>query len=56
VDDILEGQGVLRPPGIQPDELPEVLRVYEQGWSIARLATEFDISPSDSEIRVMPPG
>jgi Helix-turn-helix domain of resolvase len=46
VHNILEREGVLRPPGIQPDELPVVVRLYEEGWSLARLAAEFDVSPS----------
>jgi hypothetical protein len=46
VHNILKRQGVLRPPGIQPDELPEVVRLYDEGWSMARLAEEFDVSPS----------
>ena len=46
VHNILKRQGVLRPPGIQPDELPEVVRLYEEGWSMARLAAELDVSPS----------
>jgi DNA-directed RNA polymerase specialized sigma24 family protein len=46
VHNILKRQGVLRPPGIQPDELPEVVRLYEEGWPLARVAAEFDVSPS----------
>jgi lambda repressor-like predicted transcriptional regulator len=46
VHNILKRQGVLRPPGVQPDDLPEAVRLYEEGWSMARLAAEFDVSPS----------
>jgi DNA-directed RNA polymerase specialized sigma24 family protein len=45
VHNILERQGVLRPRGLQPDELLEAIRLYEDGWSLARLAVEFDVSP-----------
>jgi transposase-like protein len=46
VHNILKRQGALRPPGIEPGELPEVVRLYGEGWSMARLAAEFDVSPS----------
>jgi AraC-like DNA-binding protein len=46
VHNILNRQGVLHPPGVQPDDLPEVVGLYEEGWSMARLAAEFDVSPS----------
>ncbi len=46
VHNILERQGVLRPRGLQPDELLEAIRLYQDGWSLGRLATEFDVSPS----------
>jgi transposase-like protein len=46
VHNILKRQGVLRPSGIQPGELPEVVRLYEEGWSMARLAAVLDVSPS----------
>jgi transposase-like protein len=46
VHNILKRQGVLRQPGIQLGELPEVVRLYEEGWSMARLAAELDVSPS----------
>jgi transposase-like protein len=45
VHNILERQGVLRPRELQPDELLEAIRLYEEGWSLARLAAEFDVSP-----------
>jgi hypothetical protein len=45
VHDILERQGVLRPRGLQPYELLEAIRLYEDGRSLARLAAEFDVSP-----------
>lgn len=43
---ILEREGVLRQPGIQPEGLPEAIRLYHDGWSLARLAAEFEVSPS----------
>jgi lambda repressor-like predicted transcriptional regulator len=46
VHNILKRQGVLRRPGIQPNDLIEATRLYEAGWSLARLAAEFDLSPS----------
>jgi transposase-like protein len=46
VHNILKRQGVLRQPGIQLGELPEVVHLYEEGWSMARLAAERDVSPS----------
>lgn len=46
VHNILERQGVLRPRGLQPDELLKAIRLYEDGWSLARLAVELDVSPS----------
>jgi DNA-directed RNA polymerase specialized sigma24 family protein len=46
VHNILKRQGVLRSSGIQPGELPEVVRLYEDGWSMARLAAVLDVSPS----------
>jgi lambda repressor-like predicted transcriptional regulator len=46
VHNILTREGVLRPPGIQPQDLPEAIRLYHDGWSLARLAAEFDVSPS----------
>lgn len=33
VSEILRREGVLRAPGIQPDDLPDVIRLYEDGWS-----------------------
>ena len=44
--DILTRAGVLRPPSIQPEDLPEAIRLYEDGWSLARLAVRFDVSSS----------
>src|SRR5215204_6516976 len=38
VHNILERQGVLRPRGLQPHELLEAIRLYEDNWSLARLA------------------
>jgi lambda repressor-like predicted transcriptional regulator len=46
VHNILIREGALRPRGIQPNDLPEAIRLYEAGWSLARLAAEFDVSPS----------
>jgi hypothetical protein len=46
VHNILERQGVLRPRGLQPDELLEAVHRYEDNRSLARLAAEFDVSPS----------
>lgn len=43
--DILRREGALRAPGIQPDDLPEVVRLYEQGWSLARLGDRFHVAP-----------
>jgi lambda repressor-like predicted transcriptional regulator len=46
VHNILERQGVLRPRGLQSDELLEAIGLYEDGWSLARLAVEFNVSSS----------
>jgi AraC-like DNA-binding protein len=46
VHNILERQGVLRPQGLRADELLEAIHLYQDGWSLGRLATEFDVSPS----------
>jgi transposase-like protein len=47
VSSILQREGTtLRPRGIHPDDLPEVIRLYQDGWALARLAVKFDVSPS----------
>ena len=47
VTDILQREGVaLRPPGIHPDNLPEVIHLYREGWSLAELGRTFDVSRS----------
>jgi hypothetical protein len=46
VHNVFKRQGVLRPRGLQPDELLGAIRLYEDGWSLGRLATELDVSPS----------
>lgn len=46
VHNILTREGVLRRRGIQPDDVPEVVRLYQDGWALARLATKFDVSSS----------
>ena len=43
---ILKRHGVLRPPGIPPDDMPRVIQLYDEGWSLARLAVEVDVSPN----------
>ena len=41
VSSILQREGVrLRPGGIHPDDLPEVIRLYQDGWALARLAVQ----------------
>lgn len=46
VHNILKRAGVLGPPGIQLEDLPETIRLYEDGWSLARVAAKFDVSPN----------
>jgi DNA invertase Pin-like site-specific DNA recombinase len=43
---ILKRNGALRRRGIRPEDLPEAIRLYEDGWSLARLATKLNVSPS----------
>lgn len=44
VSDILKREGVLRAPGIQPDDLPDLVRLYEEGWSMRRLGARFGVA------------
>jgi Homeodomain-like domain len=47
VSTILQREGVtLRPRGIHPDDLSDVIRLYRDGWPLARLAAKCDVSPS----------
>jgi hypothetical protein len=47
VSSILQCERVtLRSRGINPDDLPEVVPLYQDGWALARLASKFDASPS----------
>lgn len=47
VSSILQREGVtLRPRGAHPDDLPEVIRLYQDDWALAQLAVKFDVSPS----------
>jgi hypothetical protein len=36
----------LRLRGVHPDDLPEVIRLYRDGWPLDRLAAKFDVAPS----------
>jgi hypothetical protein len=63
VHNILKQQGVLRPPGVQPEDLPGAIRLYEDGWSIAQLAAALEVSPSTinralrkAAVPIRPPG
>src|SRR5215207_4716160 len=63
VSAILKRHGVLRPPGVQAEDLPRVVRLYSEGWSLARLGAEFDVSSStvnralrDAGVRIRRPG
>lgn len=44
VHHILKRKGALRRRGVCPEDLPEAIRLYEDGWSLARLAVRFDVS------------
>jgi lambda repressor-like predicted transcriptional regulator len=46
VHNILTREAALRRRGVQPDDLPEVIRLYQHGWALARLAARFEVSPS----------
>ena len=46
VRQILQRHGVHRVCGIQPEDLTEAIRLYEDGWPLARLAARFDVSAS----------
>jgi lambda repressor-like predicted transcriptional regulator len=46
VHNLLVREGAFRRRGIHPGDFPEVIRLYQEGWSMARLASKFDVSPS----------
>jgi lambda repressor-like predicted transcriptional regulator len=46
VHNVLTREGALRRRGIHPDDLSEVIRLYQDGWALARLAVKFNVSPS----------
>lgn len=45
VTGLLKRHGVpFRPPGLDPADLPEAIRLYEAGWSLARLGQHFGVT------------
>jgi DNA-binding transcriptional ArsR family regulator len=52
----LKARGIDLTPGIDPQLLPTAARLYEAGWSLARIATEFDISAETLRTSLMKSG
>jgi lambda repressor-like predicted transcriptional regulator len=63
VSDILRREGALRAPGVQPNDLSELIRLYEEGWSLATLGEKFEVASGTVRqalraqgVRIRPPG
>jgi DNA-binding transcriptional ArsR family regulator len=54
----LRRQGVdTKPPGLRPDDVPAAAKLYEDGWSLARIATtKFDTSVKTVWVRLREQG
>lgn len=45
VTNLIKRSGVpFRPPGLDPADLPEAIRLYEAGWSLAKLGQHFSVT------------
>jgi Recombinase/Recombinase zinc beta ribbon domain/Helix-turn-helix domain of resolvase len=57
VGQYLRGCGVdTKPPGLHPDDVPAAAKLYEGGWSLARIAGKFDTSPNTVRARLLETG